>query len=59
MAIVMAVTCTKAKNIEQPGHGLSNSECLYIFFFFLHLWDLFVLRLGESREGNIFVFFSC
>lgn len=58
MAIVMVVTYTKAKHMEQSEHELSNSEHLYIFFF-LHYWDLFGVRLSESREGNVFVSFSC
>lgn len=32
MAIVMVVTYTKAKHMEQSEHELSNSEHLYIFF---------------------------
>lgn len=35
MAIVMVVTYTKAKHMEQSEHELSNSEHLYIFFFAL------------------------
>lgn len=54
MAIVMVVTCTKAKHMEQSEHELSNSEHLYIFFFCTIGTSLVLGLVNLERETSLF-----
>lgn len=56
IAVEMTLTCTKAKNMEQSEHGLSNSECLYIFFF--HTSEASLVLGLVNLESKISLFSS-